>query len=126
VVSAGLRRGDVWWVRQRLDAKQAIDRSTQRRPYVVVSADAWNETPTYPRVTLVPLTGAENVLHRYDTDVFLPRRETGLSKDSVARCVEIYTIFRESLVVRACTLTARRVREMDAALELYLGIVRPS
>lgn len=116
------RRGDVWWVRQPVAPGQAADDSTRRRPYLVVSADSWNLETEYPRVTLCPLIGAEHVLHRYDTDVVLRRRETGLPKDSVVRCVEVYTIFRDLLLERVATVPGRRMLEVDHALRLYLAL----
>jgi mRNA interferase MazF len=116
------RRGEVWWVRQPTDARQATDVSKWRRPYVVVSGDPWNLEPRYPRVTVCPLTGIENVARRYDTDVVLRRRETGLSKDSVVRCVEIYTLFREELIERITRLSEKRIGEIEHALRLYLSL----
>lgn len=116
------RRGEIWWVRQPVSPGQAADVSERRRPYLVVSADAWNEVPEYPRVTLCPLTGAENVPRRYDTDIVLRKRETGLPKDSVARGVEVYTVFRNLLVERVGMVPARRMHEVDRALRLYLAL----
>ena len=88
----------------------------------MISGDPWNIVPAYPRVTVCPLTGAENVPRRYDTDVALKRREAGLAKDSVVRCVEVYTLFRDLLIERIGTLRAERMREVDRALALYLSL----
>ncbi len=118
------RRGEVWWVRQPTRPDQATDVPKRRRPYLVVSGDPWNLEPAYPRVTICPLTGLERVSRRYDTDVVLRKRETGLPKDSVVRCVEIYTVFRDVLVERVAQLPPRRVREVERALSLYLSLVR--
>lgn len=117
------RRGELWWVAQPARPQQASDASGRRRPYLVVSADPWNHVAHYPRATLCPLTGKENVQRRYDTDVALPRRETGLSKDSVVRCVEVYTIFRDLLLERIGAVPAHRMQQVDRALALYLGLV---
>jgi mRNA interferase MazF len=117
------RRGEIWWVRQPSRSEQASDTSKTRRPYIVVSGDPWNLEPTYPRVTICPLTGLDNVARRYDTDVILRKRETGLPKDSVARCVELYTIFRDQLLARIVQLSEPRMREVDRALRLYLSLV---
>ena len=116
------RRGDVFWVRQPMSRKQAGDASKARRPYLIVSADPWNTLAQYPRLTVCPLTGAENIHRRFDTDVALPAAETGLPKNSVARCVEVYTIFRDELLDRAGQVSGRRMAEVDAALRLYLAL----
>ena len=120
-----LRRGDIWWVRQPTFPAQGGDGTKRRRPYIVVSADPWNLVEAYPRVTLCPLTGAENVPRRYDTDVVLKKKETGLHKDSVVRCVEVYTVFRDHLIEPIGRVSARRMAEVDRALSLYLGLPVP-
>jgi mRNA interferase MazF len=119
------RRGEIWWVRQPVGPGQAGDAATARRPYLVVSADPWNGVEAYPRITLCPLTGAEHVPRRYDTDVVIKKREAGIPKDSVIRCVEIYTVFRDLLIDRVGQLTARRMAEVDRALALYLALSQP-
>ena len=96
--------------------------SKARRPYLVVSSDSFNLVPEYPRVTLCPLTGAERVPRRYDTDVYLPAREAGLPKASVVRCAEVYTVFRDVLVGRAGILRGSQMRSVDRALTLYLAL----
>jgi mRNA-degrading endonuclease toxin of MazEF toxin-antitoxin module len=116
------RRGEIWWVRQSGARGQAGDRSTGRRPYVVVSGDPWNLEPRYPRVTVCPLTGAERVTRRYETDVVVRKHESRLSKDSVVRCVEIYTVFRDALEERVARLPELRVRELERALATYLSL----
>ena len=115
------RRGEIWWAKQPRDPRQTADQRERRRPYLIVSGDAWNLEPTYPRVTVCGLTGAENVPRRYDTDVSLRRSDSGLPKDSIARCTELYTIFKESLVERAGRAPENRMREVESALELYLA-----
>jgi mRNA interferase MazF len=119
-----MKRGEIWWVRQPASFSQASDCAKKRRPYLIVSADPWNLVETYPRVTVCPLTGAENVTRRYDTDVLFKKKETGLSKDSVVRCVEIYTIFRSNLIERIGSIPKSRLAEIDRALSLYLGILK--
>jgi mRNA interferase MazF len=116
------RRGEIWWVRQPPRPEQAADESSRRRPFLVVSADPWNLEPAYPRVTLCPLTGAEHVLRRYDTDVVLKKKETGLPKDSVVRCVEVYTVFTDWLLERAGAVSHRTMKKVDEALKRYLSL----
>lgn len=116
------RRGEVWWLRQSLASEQAGDTSKSRRPYLVVSGDPWNLEPRYPRLTVCPLTGIENVPGRYDTDVVLRRRETNLKKDSVVRCVEIYTVFRDVLIERVARVPEKRMAQVERALCLYLSL----
>ncbi len=119
------KQGDIWWVKQPSQREQAADCSSRRRPYLVVSGDPWNLEPSYPRITLCPLTGLENVSRRYDTDVILRKKETNLPKDSVVRCVEIYTVFREVLIERVGQISHRRLGDVQRALRLYLSLTGP-
>jgi mRNA-degrading endonuclease toxin of MazEF toxin-antitoxin module len=73
-------------------------------------------------VTVCPLTSIENVPRRYDTDVVLRKRETRLPKDSVARCTEIYTIFRSIMFERVSRIPDQRVVDVEQALRLYLAL----
>lgn len=117
------RRGEVWWVRQGLSSDQARDTTKRLRPYLVISSDSFNLVPTYPRVTLCPLTGRERVPREYQTDVLLRRRDvTKLPKDSVIRCSEVYTVFRDALVERVGTAPSHRMKQVDRALFLYLAL----
>jgi mRNA-degrading endonuclease toxin of MazEF toxin-antitoxin module len=120
------RRGEIWWLRQETHPAQATDTSKGRRPYLIVSGDPWNLEARYPRITVCPLTGAENIHRRYDTDVVLRARETHLKKDSVVRCVELYTVFRDLLIERAASLTDKRMLEVENALRLYLSLGGPA
>ena len=119
------RRGEIWWVRQPAAPSQAGDSAKSRRPYLVVSADPWNLVERYPRVTLCPFTGAENVPRRYDTDVVFKKRESGLSKDSMVRCTEVYTVYRDLLIERVGRVPQGRMAEVDRALALYLALCSP-
>ena len=116
------RRGEIWWVKQPGDPRQSGDTSTFRRPYLVVSSDSWNLVEAYPRVTVCPLTGAENVPRRYDTDVMLRRKETSLAKDSVVRCTEVYTVFRSVMLERVARIPDHRMAEVGQALRIYLSV----
>ncbi len=116
------RRGDIWWLRQPRPASQARDASKARRPYLVVSSDSFNTVPEYPRIAVCPLTGAEHVPRRYDTDVYLSKRDSRLVKDSVVRCVEVYTVFRDVLIERVSSIPGSRMKDVDRALSLYLSL----
>lgn len=122
IFGSSARRGDIWWLRQTSDEHQASDASVRKRPYLIVSSDVWNVVAEYPRVTVCPLSGAEHVHRRYDTDVVLRRKETRLPKDSVVRCTEIYTVFRDVLVERVSRVSDARMAEVDHAIGLYLAI----
>jgi mRNA-degrading endonuclease toxin of MazEF toxin-antitoxin module len=101
---------------------QALDVSKPLRPYVIVSSDAFNLHPEYPRVTVCPLMRKERPGRRYETDVLVRARDSGLPKDSLIRCVEVYTILRNLLVSPVGFVPGRLMRDVDNALGVYLSL----
>jgi mRNA interferase MazF len=45
-----------------------------------------------------------------------------LPKDSVVRCTEVYTVFRDLLMERVGRVPRGRMAEVDRALALYLAL----
>lgn len=112
-----MRRGEVWWGHPRLTG----DRS-KRRPFVVVSADAFNANERYPKVVVVHLTTTTRSGGPYAWEVRLPRGAGGLDRASVAKCAEPYTLWKEQLEEQCGVLPGRLVRHIDAALALALAL----
>jgi len=90
-----------------------------RRPVVVVQSDAFNRS-AIRTVVCIPLTSN---LRWADApgNVLLPKRETGLSKDSVANVSQLITIDRDFLARRSGKLSARRLAQILAGVDVVLG-----
>ena len=54
--------------------------------------------------------------------VRIPRGEATLPSASIAKCAEIYTLFKEDLTEPIGTLPRERMREIDRALGLALAL----
>lgn len=117
VERVGVRRGEVWWGRPHLTGGR-----TKRRPFVVVSADAFNANDRYPKVVVVHLTSKGRPGGPYPWEVPLPRGAGGLSRASIAKCAEPYTLWKDQLVEQCGALPDRHVRRIDDALALGLGL----
>ncbi len=88
---------------------------------LVVSDDAFNENDRYPKVMVVHLTTVEHP-REFEWEVPVPRGTAGLSRSSVVKCGEVYTLWKEQLQGPAATLPARVMRSVDRALQVALGL----
>jgi len=116
-----MRRGDVLWA----DLGRPVGReSSQRRPVVIVSHDALNRVVAglgRGVVTVVPIT--TNVERIYPFQVFLVAGETGLPADGKAQAEQVRAIDVERLISGPIgALPAERLRRLDEALRLHLGL----
>lgn len=112
-----VRRGEVWWGRATLPGG-----SRKRRPFLVVSADAFNCNEQYPKVMVVHLTSVRRQGGPFPWEVELPRGAANLPHTSVAKCAEIYTFFKSDLTRLQGTLPRQHRVEVDRALGVALEL----
>jgi mRNA-degrading endonuclease toxin of MazEF toxin-antitoxin module len=103
------RRGEVWWVR--------VDK---RRPAVVVQSDTVRE-PRVRSFLVVPLTSRLH-LEGLPGNVRLDRRDTALSKPSVANVYDVQKVLRADFLERLGTLPPGRLSAVADGLRLVLGL----
>ena len=110
-----MKRGEVWWASL---ADPAGSGPGFRRPVLVVQKDAFNESRIATTVVVV-ITGN---LHLADApgNVFLPKKSTGLPKDSVANVSQIITIDKRFLTKQIGNLPRPLYEKVEAGLELVL------
>ena len=94
----------------------------KRRPFLVVSRDAFNRDERYSKVLVVHLTSALRPRGPFDWEVEVARATAGLPRSSVAKCNEIYTIFKADLDRLIGTLPVDVMARIDRALELVLDL----
>jgi len=87
------------------------------RPCIIVTNDVYNER--VPVIQVVPVTQWSVKKARIKTNVVLdPDRENGLSKKSIADCLQTRPIdHRHRLVRIRGQLSIDKIRELDAALK---------
>ena len=110
------QRGDVILVN--LDpAKGAEVKGT--RPCIVVQNDIANARS--PSTVVVPVTDAVGK-KPYPFQVFLPKGEGGLRKDSLAKCQQIRTISRARIVDKWGTISNRYLKQIGEAIKRHLDL----
>jgi len=110
-----VKRGEVWWASL---SDPAGSGPGFRRPVLVVQKDAFNESHIASTVVVV-ITGN---LHLAEApgNIFLPKKSTGLPKDSVANVSQIITIDKRFLTKRISNLPRPLYENVEAGLELVL------
>ena len=88
------------------------------RPAVIISNDINNKVAH--TVTVIPITS--NVQNIYPFEAFLPSEDTGLVKNSKAKCNQIRTIDKKRLIRPLGRVSHERLEEIEKALLIHLGI----
>ena len=110
-----IQRGEVWWA----SLPDPVGSGPgYRRPVLVVQSDEFNHSRI---ATVIVLTITSNLrLAQAPGNVLLPRKATGLSKNSVVNVSQIVTLDKELLTERIGSLPARLVREVEDGLRMVL------
>lgn len=90
------------------------------RPALIIQNDIWNR---YSPITIVAAltTAVEGKV--YPTEVLLKVSEGGLDRDSLVLLNQVRSIDTERLLKKLGKLTERRMKEVDVALALSLGLI---
>jgi mRNA interferase MazF len=112
-----IQRGDVWWVE--LEEPRGSSPG-YRRPVLVVQSDAFNRSRI---ATIVALALTSNLrLAEAPGNVLVPRRDSGLPKDSVVNVSQVVTLDRRDLTERVGPLGAELFRQVERGLRLVLDL----
>ncbi len=112
-----IQRGEIWW------ADLAEPQGSEpgfRRPVLIVQADAFNRSRIATTVA-VALT-SNLALVEAPGNVLVPKRASGLPKDSVANVSQVVTVDREVLTERVGRVPADLMATVDTGLRLVLSL----
>jgi mRNA-degrading endonuclease toxin of MazEF toxin-antitoxin module len=112
-----MRRGEIRWGSPPLPSAQR-----KKRPFLVVSDDAFNAHERYTKVMVVHLTSGQRPGGPYDWEVEIPRGVARLPKKSVVKCAEVYTFLKDHLGDLIGTLPREHLARVDRALAVALGL----
>ncbi|MBW1786518.1 MAG: type II toxin-antitoxin system PemK/MazF family toxin [Deltaproteobacteria bacterium] len=114
-----MKRGDIYWAD--LSPRSGSEQKG-RRPVIVLSHNAFNQTPTWRSVIVVPVSTSAAQAKRGPTAIALSKNIGGLTKDSVALCHQITTLDRSKLTERLGALPFRKLRDIEAGVKAALDI----
>lgn len=110
-----IRRGEIWWASL---PEPVGSEPGYRRPVLVVQSDEFNQSRI---ATVIALSITSNVrLAQAPGNVLLPRKATGLSKDSVANISQIVTVDKSLLDERISTLPVKLLKQVEDGLRMVL------
>lgn len=114
-----MRRGDLYWAEL---SPRSGSEQRGRRPVVVMSHDAFNETPTWHSVIVIPCSTSDAQSRRGPTAVHLTAGTGGLPEDSIAVCHQITTLDRSKLSQKIGSLPLPALREVEDGLRAALSL----
>lgn len=112
-----INRREIWW------ADLADPRGSApgfRRPVLILQADAFNRS-RLPTVIVVALTSNLRLLDA-PGNVLVPRKESGLPKDSVANATQLVTLDIDQLTECSGRLPSARMEQVETGVRLVLGL----
>src|SRR5574341_499348 len=112
-----MTRGELWWARIPMSGSKGI-----RRPMLIVSDDAFNRNDRYLKAMVVHVTSVKRLDGPYEWEVSLPRGTAGLTRSSIAKCGEIYTLWKAQLQGPVGTVPRSIMNQVDCALAVALSL----
>ena len=110
-------RGEIWWAT--LPAPSGSEPG-YRRPVILMQSNSFTRS-RISTVIVVPITSNMN-LAEAPGNVALPRRRTGLVKDSVAIVSQVLTLDKSFLDERVGTLPSSLLDRVENGLRLVLDL----
>lgn len=112
-----MKRGEVWWAQL---PEPAGSEPGFRRPVLVVQSDEFNSSRI--RTTVAAAITSNLALAAAPGNVGLPRRETGLPRDSVVNVSQLATLDKTFLTSRAGRVTDVLLRQVEDGMRLVLNL----
>jgi mRNA interferase MazF len=110
-----IRRGEIWWATL---PEPVGSEPGYRRPVIVIQSNDFNQSRI---ATIIAVAVTSNTrLARAPGNVFLSRKVTGLSKDSVANVSQVITIDKDFLDERIGSLPLELLKRIEDGLRLVL------
>ena len=114
-----MKRGEVYWADL---APRSGSEQHGRRPVVVISHDAFNQTPGWRSIIVVPLSTSVAQAGRGPSAVLLCQGAAGLSKDSLALCHQVTTLDRAQLTQRIGELNSTELSHGEDGIKAAMDL----
>lgn len=112
-----IRRGEIWWASL---PEPVGSEPGYRRPVLVIQADEFNASRI---ATVIVVVITSNVrLAQAPGNVLLPRKMTGLPKDSVANVSQVVTLDKRFLTEKVGALNPILLSQVEDGLRLAMSL----
>lgn len=109
------KRGDIYLVCPDPTIGSEMNKT---RPAIIISNDINNQAAQ--TVTVIPVTSSTEKVYPFET--LLSSQESGLSKNSKAKCNQIRTIDKKRLVKSIGKVSTNKLKEVEDSLLIHLGM----
>ena len=114
-----MKRGEFYWAD--LTPRSGSEQHG-RRSVIVISHDAFNQTPGWRSIIVVPLSTSVAQAGRGPSAVLLSHGAAGLSKDSVALCHQVTTLDRAKLTQRIGELNSTQPGQVEDGIKASMDL----
>jgi mRNA interferase MazF len=114
-----MKRGEVYWAD--LTPRSGSEQQG-RRPVVVISHDAFNQTSGWRSVIVIPLSTSPAQARRGPSSVPLPEGAGGLKQASFALCHQVTTLDRSKLTQLIGNLDTAQISEIESGLKAAMDL----
>lgn len=112
-----IERGEIWWA----DLPEPTGAEPGfRRPVLVIQSDGFNRSRIATVIVLVITSNLR--LAEAPGNVLLPKKITGLDKDSVANVSQVITVDKGFLAEKVGFIPTFQLREIENGLRMVLGL----
>lgn len=112
-----MKRGEIWWASM---AEPQGSEPGYRRPVVIVSANAFNESNIQTVIVIIITSNIR--LAEAPGNFKLAKSNSGLSRDSVVNVSQIVTLDKSFLTEKISRLSSKQINSLDVGIQLVLGI----
>jgi mRNA interferase MazF len=112
-----IRRGQIWWVDF---GEPKGSKPGYRHPALVLQRDEVNASRI--NTVVVCVLTSNRALAKAPGNVLLPKRSTGLARDSVANASQIATVNKEDLDALVGVVSPRLLETVGDGLRWFLGL----
>jgi mRNA interferase MazF len=116
-----VKRGEIYWANL---APRSGSEQTGKRPVIIRSHDAFNQTPAWRSIIVIPVSTSPTQARRGPTVIALPAGTAGLKNYSSAICHQVTTLDRSKLDDRLGLLPPDILAQVEKALLAALDICR--
>jgi mRNA interferase MazF len=112
-----IQRGEIWWAA--LPSPSGSEPG-YKRPILIVQSDDFNRSQIRTVIAIVITSNLR--LSDAPGNVFLPRKSSGLPKDSVVNASQLVTIDKSFLIEKAGGLRVPELQDVEAGIRLVLSL----
>ena len=114
-----MKRGEVYWAD--LEPRSGSEQQG-RRPVVIISHDAFNQTHGWRSVIVVPLSTSQAQAGRGLSVVPIARGVASMTRESFALCHRVTTLDRSKISRRIGELTSNELVQIEAGLKAAMDL----